>query len=40
MEKYGELNIKEINYTNFRAARIQKAREKKIKEYLFILKVK
>jgi len=40
MKKYGELNIKEINYTNFRAARIQKAREKKIKEYLFILKVK
>jgi adenine-specific DNA-methyltransferase len=40
MEKYGKLNIKEIDYNNFRAARTQKAREKKIKEYLFILKVK
>ena len=40
MEKYGKLNIKKIDYNNFKAARTQVAREKKIKEYLFILKVK
>ena len=37
MNKYGKLNIKEIDYNNFKAARTQKAREKKIKEYLFVL---
>jgi len=40
MIKYGKLNIEEINYNNFKAARTQKAREKKIKEYLFVLKKK
>lgn len=37
MNKYGKINIKEIDYNNFKAARTQKAREKKIKEYLFVL---
>ena len=37
---WGGGTLIEGDYNNFRAARTQKAREKKIKEYLFILKVK
>jgi adenine-specific DNA-methyltransferase len=37
LKKYGKINIEEINYSNFKAARTQIAREKIIKEYIFIL---
>ena len=37
LKKYGKTNIEKIDYSNFKAARTQIAREKIIKEYIFIL---